>query len=204
MGMFMMHEHNLGGESFHVHATAVFEPTARAGQGTKIWNNAHIRAGAHIGKNCVIGKDVFVDATVFVGDGTKIQNGVSVYKGVYLEESVFVGPNVTFTNDRYPRAEGEWHVTPTIVQNYASIGAGAVIVAGVIIGKYAMIAAGAVVTKNVPPYTIVKGNPARFDGYVCEQGHPMTAGLDWSVWKCDKCKTRIVLQTKYMHETGAD
>jgi acetyltransferase-like isoleucine patch superfamily enzyme len=122
--------------------------------------------------NCNIGKDSYVDNNVTIGDRCKIQNGVYVFYGVTLEEDVFVGPNVSFTNDRVPRAfNEEWRVSETLVKTGASIGANATIICGVTIGEYAMVAAGSVVTKDVPPYTLVMGVPARFYSYIDKMGN---------------------------------
>jgi UDP-2-acetamido-3-amino-2,3-dideoxy-glucuronate N-acetyltransferase len=198
----MMHEHILNGQIFHVHGTATLEPGAIIGAGTKIWHGAHIRSGARIGPNCVIGKDVYVDNT-YIGQGCKIQNGVSIYKGVMLDDFVFVGPNVTFTNDLTPRAISDWTPVETIICQHASIGAGSVIVAGCTINRFAMVAAGSVVTHEVPPHALVRGNPARLVGYVCERGHTMTSKM-WAQWECDKCKSSLILGAKYMHEDSGD
>ncbi len=154
-----------------VHATADVEGGARVGADTKVWHLAHIRSTARVGAGCVIGRNVFVDADVVVGDLVKIQNNVSVYKGVTLEDEVFVGPCVVFTNDLRPRAQApDWQITATLVRKGASIGANATIVCGVEIGSYAMVAAGSVVTKDVAPYQLVAGNPARPRGWVDASG----------------------------------
>ena len=154
-----------------IHDTAEVSNKAVVGEGTSIWNQAQVREGAVIGAGCVIGKNVYIDAGVTIGNGVKIQNNVNVYAGVTVEDDVFLGPSMTFTNDRYPRAfNADWQITPTHVKKGASIGAGAVIVCGVEIGEYAMVGAGAVVTKNVPPYTLVLGNPARPVWRVCRCG----------------------------------
>jgi UDP-2-acetamido-3-amino-2,3-dideoxy-glucuronate N-acetyltransferase len=150
------------GNGTFVHPTATVAATARIGAGTRIWINVQVRENAEIGEQCILSKDVYVDHAVRIGRGCKIQNGVSVYHGVTLGDDVFVGPHASFTNDRVPRAfNAEWNVTPTRVLSGASIGANATIVCGVTIGEYAMVAAGAVVTRDVPPYTLVVGNPAR-------------------------------------------
>lgn len=155
-----------------IHHTAVVEPCAAIGKSTKVWHFAHIRTGAVIGRDCVLGKDVYVDVGAVIGDRCKIQNGVSIYQGVTLEDEVFVGPHVVFTNDLYPRAVGPWTPVPTRICQGASIGANATILCGVTVGRGAMVAAGAVVTHDVPPYGLVKGNPAVLSGYVDEQGPP--------------------------------
>lgn len=148
--------------SIFVHPSAHVSESAKIGDGTKVWINVQIREGADIGEDCIISKDVYIDHAVHVGSRSKIQNGVSVYRGVTIGDDVFVGPSVTFTNDKVPRAfNSDWKVETTRIGNGASIGANATIVCGVIVGEYAMIAAGSVVTKDVPPFMLVMGNPAR-------------------------------------------
>jgi acetyltransferase-like isoleucine patch superfamily enzyme len=158
-------------ESAFIHATAEVEAGAQVGDGTKIWHIAHIRSSAKIGTNCVLGRNVFVDVHVEIGDRVKIQNNVSVYHGVTIEDEVFVGPCAVFTNDLRPRAQStDWQIVPTVVRRGASIGANATIICGVEVGAYAMVAAGAVVTRDVAPYQLVAGNPARPMGWVDEAG----------------------------------
>jgi UDP-2-acetamido-3-amino-2,3-dideoxy-glucuronate N-acetyltransferase len=154
-----------------VHPTAEVEDGAVIGAGTRVWHVTHVRSTARIGGDCNIGRNVYVDAGVTVGDRVKIQNNVSVYVGVTLEDDVFVGPSAVFTNDFNPRAHNpDWVVTPTLVRRGASIGANATIVCGVEIGEYALVAAGAVVTRDVRPYQVVAGNPARHHGWVNRLG----------------------------------
>jgi acetyltransferase-like isoleucine patch superfamily enzyme len=149
-------------DGIFIHPTAAVSDQAKIGEGTKIWINVQVREGARIGRNCILSKDVYVDHAVSIGDGCKVQNSVSVYNGVTIEDEVFVGPNACFTNDKVPRAQNpDWKVVPTLVKKGASIGANATIVCGTVIGEYAMVAAGSVVTRDVPPYTLVMGNPAR-------------------------------------------
>jgi acetyltransferase-like isoleucine patch superfamily enzyme len=159
-------------DSIYIHPTAHVDSRAEIGAGSKVWINVQVREGAQIGRNCILSKDVYVDEGVTIGDGCKVQNSVSVYKGVTLADEVFVGPNVCFTNDKVPRANNpDWQVTPTVVRRGASIGANATIVCGIEIGEYAMIAAGSVVTRDVEPYTLVMGNPARPAGRIDAQGN---------------------------------
>ncbi|NLU78840.1 N-acetyltransferase [Micromonospora sp. HNM0581] len=165
--------------SVFVHPTADVEPGATVGDGTKVWHLAHIRSSARVGAGCVIGRNVYVDAGVTVGDLVKIQNNVSVYQGVLLEDEVFVGPCAVFTNDLRPRAQNpDWKITPTVVRRGASIGANATLVCGVEVGEYAMIAAGSVVTRDVAPYQLVAGNPARPKGWVDERGEIVSRDPD--------------------------
>lgn len=149
-------------DAVYIHPTANVAAGAKIGDGSKIWVNVQVREGTEIGKGCILSKDVYIDHGVKIGDRCKIQNGVSVYNGVTLGDEVFVGPNVAFTNDRVPRAQNPtWTITPTRVGTGASLGANCTIVCGVVIGEYAMVAAGSVVTRDVAPFTLVMGNPAR-------------------------------------------
>jgi acetyltransferase-like isoleucine patch superfamily enzyme len=149
-----------------VHDRALFEPGAFIGAQTRVWAFSHILGGAVIGAHCNLCDHVFVENDVRIGDRVTIKPGVQIWDGVVLEDDVFVGPNVTFTNDRFPRSKQYVESTRTLVQRGASIGANATIVAGVTIGRNAMVGAGAVVTRNVPANAIVMGNPARIKGYV--------------------------------------
>jgi UDP-2-acetamido-3-amino-2,3-dideoxy-glucuronate N-acetyltransferase len=175
-----------------IHPTAEVSPEAKIGAGSRIWHQGQIMKGASIGSNCNFGKGVFVDVGVTIGDRVKIQNGVSVYRGVTVADECFLGPNMVFTNDLYPRAMNHaFEIVPTKVEHGASIGANATIVCGVILGKYSMVAAGSVVTKDIPPYTLVRGNPALPVGYVCSCGrpldvaYPVTRGVSVSCAHCD-------------------
>ncbi|MFI6819922.1 acyltransferase [Micromonospora sp. NPDC050187] len=160
-----------GTDQVFVHPTADVEEGAQIGDGTKVWHLAHVRSTARIGGGCVIGRNVYVDSNVVIGDLCKVQNNVSVYQGVTLEDEVFVGPCAVFTNDFRPRAQNpDWEITPTLVRRGASIGANATLVCGIEVGSYAMIAAGSVVTRDVAPYQLVAGNPARPKGWVNEKG----------------------------------
>ena len=159
----------------YIHPSATIDSGAEIGDGSMVWVNVQIREGAKIGKNCVLSKDVYVDCNVKIGDECKIQNSVSIYDGVTIESQVFVGPNATFTNDKVPRAfNADWKITKTIVQQGASLGANCTIICGIVIGEYSMVAAGAVVTKDVPPYTLVAGNPARVVAKVDKAGNKIS------------------------------
>ncbi|MCL2247803.1 MAG: N-acetyltransferase [Oscillospiraceae bacterium] len=157
--------------SVFIHATADVSSDASIGAGSKIWNLAQVRENATLGENCIVSKNVYIDTGVIIGDNVKIQNNVNVYNGVTIEDDVFLGPSMTFTNDKNPRAMSpNWEITPTLVRRGASIGANATIVCGVTIGEFAMVGAGAVVTRDVPAHTLVVGNPARRIGNVCRCG----------------------------------
>lgn len=162
-------------QDIYIDASAHVSDGAKIGQGTKVWINSQIRENVSIGENCIISKDVYIDAGVSIGNGCKIQNSVSVYQGVTIGNDVFVGPNVSFTNDKVPRAfNSDWQITKTIVENGVSLGANATIVCGIKIGEYAMVAAGSVVTKDVPPYTLVVGNPARIIAKIDKAGNKIS------------------------------
>jgi acetyltransferase-like isoleucine patch superfamily enzyme len=155
-----------------IHPTANVSNKASIGAGTKVWINVQVREDSHIGSGCILSKDVYIDHSVHIGDRCKIQNSVSVYHGVEIGDEVFVGPNVAFTNDRVPRAfNADWKITPTRIESGASIGANATIICGITIGEYAMVAAGSVVTKDVPPFTLVMGNPARVVAKIDKAGN---------------------------------
>jgi len=160
--------------NIYIHPSSEVSPKAVIGDGTKIWHFAHIRENAQIGENCVIGQGVYIDHNVKIGNNVKIQNGVSVYNGVTVEDDVILAPNVTLTNDLYPRAFScDWKVIPTLIKKGASVGANATVVCGVTLGEYCMVAAGAVVTKSVPAHGLFMGNPGRLHGFVCNCGQKL-------------------------------
>ena len=148
-----------------VHEQALCESDS-IGARTRIWAFAHVLAGARIGEDCNICDGVFIEGNAVVGDRVTVKCGVQLWDGVVLEDDVFVGPNATFTNDRFPRSR-QWLKAneETVVRAGASIGANATILPGLEIGLGAMVGAGAVVTRSVPPHAVVTGNPARITGY---------------------------------------
>jgi len=175
-----------------VHSTALVEAGATLGSQTKIWHDAHVRAQASIGARCIVGKGVFVDTGVAIGDDCKLQNYACVYHGTTLGRGVFVGPHVVFSNDLRPRAtrpdfvplrDGDWEVGSTTVEEGAAIGANSTILPGVRIGRWAMVGAGAVVTRDVSPYALVAGTPARRIGWVCRCGGRIDEGAS----VCARC-----------------
>ena len=180
-------------EEYFKHESAFVEEGTEIGEGTNIWHLAHVREGVKIGKDCNLGKDVYVGTDVEIGNNVKIQNGVSVYQGVTVGDDVFLGPHMTFTNDVYPRAEGEWDIEETLVEDGVSIGAHATILSGITLGKYSMIGAGAVVTKDVPEHTLVYGNPAVIKGFVCSCGKKLGEkeityqGEEKVLFECSEC-----------------
>lgn len=154
------------------HESAYVDEGCSIGRGTKIWHFSHIMSDCVIGEECNIGQNVVVSPQVRLGRNVKIQNNVSVYTGVVCEDDVFLGPSMVFTNVLNPRS----HVSrkseyrPTIIRRGASIGANATVVCGHEIGAYALVGAGAVVTKDVKPYALIVGNPARQIGWVSAHG----------------------------------
>ena len=157
--------------SYFAHDTAVIDPGASIGEGTKIWHFSHLMPGAVLGAHCNLGQNAFVADDVRIGNGVKIQNNVSVYSGVTLEDDVFLGPSMVFTNVQAPRSFFEQKsYAKTHVAKGASIGANATIVCGHNIGAYAFIGAGAVVTADVPAFAMMVGVPARRIGWVSRHG----------------------------------
>lgn len=152
--------------------SAIIDAGAQIGDGTRIWHWVHICAGARIGKNCSFGQNVFVGNDVVVGNNCKVQNNVSIYDAVTLEDGVFCGPSMVFTNVVNPRAAviRKHEYRRTLVKKGATIGANATIICGVSLGEYSFIAAGAVITKDVEPYALMVGVPARRIGWMDENG----------------------------------
>jgi UDP-2-acetamido-3-amino-2,3-dideoxy-glucuronate N-acetyltransferase len=165
---------------YFVHPSAVADPGAAIGKGTKVWHFSHIMKGAKVGAGCVLGQNVNVDGGADIGDNVKIQNNVSVYTGVVIEDDVFLGPSCVLTNVANPRSQVNRHhlYQKTVIGRGATIGANATILCGVTIGRYAFVGAGAVVTRDVPDYALVVGNPARQKGWMSRHGHPLKPGLD--------------------------
>ena len=159
--------------TYFAHETAVIDKGCSIGAGTKIWHFSHIMSDCIIGENCNIGQNVVVSPGVTLGRNVKVQNNVSIYTGVSCEDDVFLGPSMVFTNIVNPRSAvvRKDHYVTTRVGKGASIGANATIICGNEIGQYSFIGAGAVVTKDVAPYSLVLGNPARHAGWMSEFGH---------------------------------
>lgn len=153
-----------------IHPTAEVH-TSNIGEGTEIWQSCLVLSGAVIGENCNINFNVFIENDVLVGNNVTVKSGVQLWDGITVEDDVFIGPNVTFTNDRIPRSKiYPQNVEKTLMKKGCSIGANSTIIAGVFIGEYAFIGAGSVVTKDVPPYSVWYGNPARHKGYITAGG----------------------------------
>jgi UDP-2-acetamido-3-amino-2,3-dideoxy-glucuronate N-acetyltransferase len=160
-------------KGYYAHPTAIIDDGCRIGEGTKVWHFSHIMPGCQIGKSCNIGQNVVISPDVILGQNVKVQNNVSIYTGVICEDDVFLGPSMVFTNITNPRSAiiRKDQYAKTLVKKGASIGANATVVCGHTIGEYALIGAGAVITKDVKPYALVVGNPARQIGWVSEYGH---------------------------------
>lgn len=158
-------------DSAIVHETAIIESPVIIQSDVRIWHFSHVRSGAKLDKKVSLARDVYIDEGVHIKTGTRIQNGVSVYKGVDIDKWCFVGPHTIFTNDYYPRAGSiKWNVVKTTMHPGASIGAGSVICCGVTIGAFAMVGAGSIVTQDVPPFSLVFGNPAKVQRKICACG----------------------------------
>ena len=155
-------------KNIFIHETSYIDKGVSIGNYSKIWHFSHVQSGSFIGNNTNIGQNVNI------GNNVKIQNNVSIYEGVEIEDYVFCGPSMVFTNIKLPRAEfpqrGSKYYTKTLIKRSASIGANATILCGVTVGEYALIGSGTVVTKDVPPYTLVIGNPGKIVGTVDKRG----------------------------------
>jgi UDP-2-acetamido-3-amino-2,3-dideoxy-glucuronate N-acetyltransferase len=155
-----------------VHASAIVDAGAELGAGTQVWHFAHVCAGARIGAGCSLGQGVYVGNDVRIGARVKIQNNVSVYDAVTLEDDVFCGPSMVFTNVHNPRAavSRKHEYRRTLVQRGATLGANCTIVCGTTVGEFAFVGAGAVVSRDVPPFALVVGVPARRIGWMSRHG----------------------------------
>ena len=155
-----------------IHPTAIIDDGAKIGEGTRIWHWVHICGGARIGQNCSFGQNVFIGNSVVIGDNVKVQNNVSVYDAVTLEDDVFCGPSMVFTNVYNPRSAvtRKHEFRSTLVKRGASLGANCTIICGVQIGEYAFIGAGSVVNRDVNPYALMVGVPAKHIGWMSQHG----------------------------------
>jgi acetyltransferase-like isoleucine patch superfamily enzyme len=168
-----------------IHPTADVQ-TASIGEGTTIWQFSIILPKAVIGANCNINSFCFIENDVIIGNNVTVKCGVYLWDGMLLEDNVMIGPNVTFTNDRFPRSKQPFDVSKIILKKGASLGANATILGGITIGEYALIGAGSVVTKNVPGNTLWVGNPACQIGFVCYCGKKLNKNL-----VCSKCNAQF-------------
>tara|TARA_B100000767_G_scaffold275531_1_gene313050 strand:- start:16423 stop:17019 length:597 start_codon:yes stop_codon:yes gene_type:complete len=182
-------------ENFYAHETSVIDPGCTIGENSKIWHFTHIMSGAIIGSNCNLGQNIVVSPKVVLGNNVKVQNNVSIYTGVFCEDDVFLGPSMVFTNVINPRAAvvRKNQFQQTKVCKGASIGANATIICGTTIGSFSMIGAGAVVTKDVQPYALMVGNPARQIGWVSEYGNRLIFD-DSKTAICKETQEKYLLQ----------
>lgn len=183
---------------YYVHPSSVIDQPVAIGKGTKIWHFCHVMSGAKIGERCSLGQNVFVGSHVEIGNNVKVQNNVSIYDNVFLEDDVFCGPSMVFTNVINPRSHiiRKDEYLDTLVKRGASIGANATVVCGVTLGEFCFIGAGAVIVKDVPPYSLMVGIPAKIVGWMCHCGirlklpasHEESMGAT-----CDNCSSRYEL-----------
>ena len=175
-------------KDFTVHSTAIIDPGAKIGNGSRVWHWVHVCGGAKIGRNVSLGQNVFIGNKVNIGDNCKIQNNVSIYDNVNLEEGVFCGPSMVFTNVHNPRSliERKDEYLDTFIGRGATLGANCTIVCGVNIGMFAFIGAGAVVTKDIKPFALVVGVPAKQIGWMSEYGEQLEITINGNA--STKCK----------------
>ncbi|MDX2167489.1 MAG: acyltransferase [Deltaproteobacteria bacterium] len=186
-----------------IHPTALIEPGVVIGPGTSVWDHVHVRGPATIGRDCIVGEKTYVAYGVAIGDGVKVNAHVYLCTGVTIESRVMIAAGVIFTNDRYPRAfdpdsgalassAPTADTLHTVVREGATLGAGARLGPGIEIGRYAMVGMGAVVLRDVPPYGLVVGNPARLRGFVCVCGTPLDGvSLAAASVSCGRCGRRF-------------
>jgi UDP-2-acetamido-3-amino-2,3-dideoxy-glucuronate N-acetyltransferase len=186
-------------EDYFVHDTAVIDEGCSIGKGTKIWHFSHVMTGSEIGENCNIGQNVVVSPGVKLGRNVKVQNNVSIYTGVICGDDVFLGPSMVFTNVTNPRSavnrRGDYETT--MVEKGATIGANSTIVCGNTIGAFSFIGAGAVVTKDVKPYALVVGNPARQTGWMSEFGHKLSFNAE-GIAECPESHQKYRLENGHV------
>jgi UDP-2-acetamido-3-amino-2,3-dideoxy-glucuronate N-acetyltransferase len=183
------------------HETAIVDAGAIIGDGTRIWHWVHISGGAQIGERCSFGQNVYVGNKVTIGNNVKIQNNVSVYDNVYLEDDVFCGPSMVFTNVYNPRSavtrKNEYR--NTYVKKGATIGANATIVCGVTVGEFSFIGAGAVINKDVKPFALMAGVPAKHIGWMSRFGERINLPLEGNgEWTCPNTNDKYILKNSFI------
>jgi len=183
--------------NYSKHETAIVDEGAQIGAGTKIWHWVHISSGARIGDKCSFGQNVFVGNNVTIGNNCKVQNNVSIYDNVFIEDDVFCGPSMVFTNVYNPRSQfvRKDEYRSTYIKRGVTIGANATIVCGITLGEYSFIAAGAVVTKDVKPFALMAGVPAKQIGWMSRYGERIELPMRGDgLWVCEKTKDRYYLK----------
>lgn len=200
---------------YFIHKTAIVENDVKIGEGSKIWHFAQVRQGSKIGKNCIIGKSVFIDVASEIGDNVKIQNHAIVYHKAIISDGVFIGPNVCFTNDKIPRAVNpdgtpkkptDWQISTIKISQGASIGGHCVILPGVTIGEFALAGSGSVITKDIPPFGLVYGNPAKVKDFVCRCGKKLEKKIAGNekelIFRCSCGQKISILKKDYRQKDG--
>lgn len=188
-----------------IHPSAIVDEGAQIGEGSRVWHWVHICAGAKIGNGCSFGQNVFVGNDVVIGNNVRVQNNVSIYDAVRLEDDVFCGPSMVFTNVYNPRSavarKNEYR--RTLVKKGATLGANCTIVCGTTVGEYAFVAAGALVNRDVKPYALMAGVPARQIGWMSEHGERLGLPLQGSgIATCPVTNVRYILENDEVRRGG--
>lgn len=183
---------------YYVHPTSIIDKPVQIGKDSKIWHFCHIMKGAEIGERCSFGQNVFVGSNVKIGNNVKVQNNVSIYDNVFIEDDVFCGPSMVFTNVVNPRSHiiRKDEYKDTFVKRGASIGANATVVCGVTLGRFCFVGAGAVITKDVKPYALVAGVPAKTIGWMCHCGIRLrlpASSIEEISAVCENCSSKYIL-----------
>ena len=189
-----------------IHSTSLVDEGASIGAGTRIWHWVHISAGAVIGERCSFGQNVFVGNRVRIGNNVKIQNNVSVYDNVTLEDDVFCGPSMVFTNVYNPRSavSRKDEYRDTLVERGATLGANCTIVCGSRIGRHAFVGAGAVVNRDVKPFALMVGVPARQVGWMSAYGERVALPLEGEgEWICPHTGDRYCLCADQLQQSAS-
>ena len=187
--------------SYKIHDSAIVDNGAKIGENTRIWHFVHICAEAEVGDNCSLGQNVYVGNRVKIGNNVKVQNNVSVYDNVYLEDDVFCGPSMVFTNVYNPRAfvERKQEYRDTVIKRGATLGANCTVVCGVSIGEYSLIGAGAVINKDVKPFALMVGVPAKQIGWVSKHGERLNLPLEGPAKaKCEHSGEQYLLENGFV------
>jgi len=183
---------------FFVHESSYVDTNVTIGDDTKIWHFSHILSGSTIGTKCSFGQNCVVGPNVKMGNGIKVQNNISIYEGVEIEDDVFLGPSMVFTNVINPRSfiVRREEFKKTLLKKGCSIGANVTIICGATIGEYALIGSGAVINKNVKPYALMVGVPAKQIGWVSKAGNTLEFdNNDEAIDSFDNSKYKIISNT---------